>query len=95
VIIRDRLEALITIGSGLFANRTLIMELATRNKLPTMAGFREFVEAGGLLSYGYIRRELFRQAATYVVNILKGADPASLPVELPTKYELVINLKTA
>jgi putative ABC transport system substrate-binding protein len=69
------------------------MDLAARNKLPAMAVQREYAEAGGLLSYGYARHDHFRQAAAYVVKILKGANPANLPVELPTKYELVVNIK--
>ena len=64
-------------------------------RMPTMHGFREFVEAGGLVSYGPNFPDLFRRAAEYVDKILRGAKPADLPVEQPTKFELVINLKTA
>jgi len=63
--------------------------------LPTMHGFREFAEAGGLMSYGPNFPDLFRRAAEYVDKILRGADPADLPVEQPTKFDLVINLTTA
>jgi len=79
----------------LFAHRTRIVEAANQQKLAAVYGFREFVESGGLLSYGANVREMYRRAATYVDKILKGAKPADLPVEQPTKFELVINLKTA
>jgi putative ABC transport system substrate-binding protein len=69
--------------------------LAVRSRLPVIHGAKEFVEAGGLMSYGTNFSVLYRRAATYVDKILKGAKPADLPVEQPTKFELVINLKTA
>jgi putative tryptophan/tyrosine transport system substrate-binding protein len=76
-----------------FVNRRLIVELAAKARLPTMSNLREITEAGGLMSYGSIRTDSFRRAAIYVGKILKGTKPADLPVEQPTKYELVINLK--
>jgi putative ABC transport system substrate-binding protein len=72
-----------------------IAQLASRSRLPSMFHLREFAEVGGLLSYGIDRSDQFRRAATYVDKILKGAKPADLPIEQPTKIELVINLKTA
>jgi putative ABC transport system substrate-binding protein len=87
---------LIVTASGLAAvHRDLIITLATRHKLPAVYARRLFVAEGGLMCYGADRVELFRQAAQYVDRILKGEKPANLPVQAPTKYELVINLKTA
>ena len=71
------------------------MDLATKNRLPAVYPHREFVDAGGLMTYGPNLADLFRRAATYVDKILKGTKPADLPVEQPTKFELVVNLKTA
>lgn len=76
-------------------NEKRIAEFAARHRLPSMFHLPEFVRLGGLLSYGPDRADLFRRAATYVDKILKGAEPADLPVQQPTKFELVINLKTA
>jgi len=70
-------------------------ELAAKHRLPGVYSWREAVDAGGLLSYGPDFRDLSRRAATYVDKILKGAKPGDLPIEQPTKYDLVINLKTA
>jgi putative ABC transport system substrate-binding protein len=70
-------------------------DLATKHRLPSMFGFREFVDAGGLMSYGPSAPEIFQRAAGFVDRILKGARPADLPVEQPTRFELVINLRTA
>jgi putative tryptophan/tyrosine transport system substrate-binding protein len=75
--------------------RTRVIALAASHRLPAMYGFREFPEHGGLMSYGANIAALFRRAATFVDKILKGAKPADLPVELPTKFEFVVNLKTA
>jgi putative ABC transport system substrate-binding protein len=79
----------------LSAERQRIAELATRYRLPTMFGQREAVEAGGLMSYGANFDDLYRRGAIYVDKILRGAKPADLPVEQATKFELVINRKTA
>jgi putative ABC transport system substrate-binding protein len=89
-------SALLQLDDALFtANRTQVAELALKNRLPTMVGHRELVEAGGLLAYGADYEYLYRRAATFVDKILKGAKPADLPVEQPTKFELVVNMKTA
>jgi len=86
----------IILSSSMFnAERTRIAELAARSRVPAISSLREFAEAGGLMTYGINIGESFRRAATYVDKILKGARPGDLPVEQPTKFELVINLKTA
>ena len=88
--------ALIIFPDGLLiVHRALIIELARNYKLPAVYPFRIFAEAGGLLSYGTSFKAIYHRAAEYVDKILKGASPADLPVEAPTKFELVINLKTA
>jgi len=87
--------ALIIAGAALIAYQTQIAELAIKNRLPATYFSAEFVDAGGLMSYGPNRSDLFRRAATYVDKILKGAKPAVIPVEQPRKFELVINLKAA
>ena len=93
---RERSEALIVFAHGFaYRNRSRIAELAARQRLPAMFGWREFVEAGGLMSYGPNVRAMVRRAAIYVDKILKGANPGDLPLEQPTTFELVINLKTA
>jgi len=93
---RERVGGLILIPSAMFVDeRRRIVNVVVKDRLPAMFYFREFVEAGGLMSYGPNFRELWRRAATYVDKILKGAKPSDLPIEQPTKFKLVINLKTA
>jgi putative ABC transport system substrate-binding protein len=93
---KSRTDAVLTLNSGIISSqRTKIIELALKNRLPTISGNRDFAEAGGLMSYGINRLDVDRRAAIYVDKILKGANPADLPIEQPTKFELVINLKTA
>jgi ABC-type uncharacterized transport system substrate-binding protein len=93
---RARAGALTVLVSPMFfGERRRLVDLAAKNRLPAVYPWREFVDAGGLMAYGADLADLFRRAATYVDKILKGAKPAELPVEQPTKYELVINLKTA
>jgi ABC-type uncharacterized transport system substrate-binding protein len=93
---RDGAEAVIVVSSSaFFASRQRISDLALKHRLPSAVGSKEYTEAGGLISYGADYPDLFRRAAIYVDKILKGAKPADLPVEQPTKFELVINLKTA
>ncbi len=96
IITRERPDALFVADSPPnFAHRRLIVEFAAKARLAGTYPRREFVEAGGLMSYGVSTPDLFRRAATYVDKIIKGAKPADLPVEQPTKFELVINIKTA
>jgi putative tryptophan/tyrosine transport system substrate-binding protein len=78
-----------------YAERTRIAELAAESRVPAIYPVREYAGAGGLMAYGINLGESFRRAATFVDKILKGAKPADLPIEQPTKFELVINLKTA
>ena len=93
---KDPAEALIPLDDPLMAMQSRrIVELAMLQRLPTVSTERSYAEAGALLSYGASFPDLFRRAATYVDKILKGAKPADLPVEQPTKFELVINLKAA
>jgi len=89
-------DALVQVDDPLLiTHRRQLAELAVRSRLPAIAGLREYVDAGGLMSYGADHPDLYRRAATYIDKILKGAKPGDLPVEQPTKFELVINLKTA
>lgn len=93
---RGHADAVILLPSPmLYGEHKHIVELAAKSRLPAMYAAREFVEDGGLMSYGASLPDLFRRAATYVDKILKGANPADLPVEQPTKLEFVFNLKTA
>jgi len=94
--IKWRADAVLVLrGPVLTSQRTQVVELAVKNRLPATYPETEYVEAGGLMSYGVSNIDLFRRAATYVDKILKGANPADLPVEQPIKFELIINLKAA
>jgi putative ABC transport system substrate-binding protein len=92
---RENAGLIVTVGGIAIRHRDLIVTLAARHQLPAVYPFRYFVASGGLLSYGPDNNEQYRRAAGYVDRILKGEKPADLPVQAPTKYELVINLKTA
>ena len=95
-MVRQRAEAIITFSDTMtYNNASQIAELGLRDRLPIMSPFREIADAGGLMSYGPSVPDLFRRAASYVDKILKGSKPADLPVEQPTKFEFVLNLKTA
>jgi len=95
-MIRARAGGLVVLATAVFAlERQRLVDLALKSRLPTVFSLRVFVDAGGLMSYGPDQADLARRAARYVDKILKGAKPADLPVEQPTKFELVINLKTA
>jgi putative ABC transport system substrate-binding protein len=94
--IKGRADAVLVVGNPIFnANRTQIAALAAKSRLPAIYYATEFVEAGGLVSYAVDFPDLFRRAATYVDKILKGRKPADLPVEQPTKFEFIVNLKAA
>ena len=93
---RARAGALAVLGSAIFnSERRRLVDLAARNRLPTVYTSRDFVDAGGLMTYGPSLADSFRRAAAYVDKILKGTKPGDLPVEQPTKFELMINLRTA
>jgi putative tryptophan/tyrosine transport system substrate-binding protein len=95
-IVRTRAEALLIADHSIFLrHRDRLLELVGRHQLPSVAAQRRYAEAGSLIAYGPSTLEMFRRAAVYVDKILKGAKPAELPIELPIKYDLVINLKTA
>ena len=95
-IVHEHAGAVLVLSTPLYMGESKrLADLALTHKLPTMFGPREHVEAGGLLSYGPDRADLYRRAAAYVDKILKGANPAELPVQQATKFELVLNLKTA
>jgi ABC-type uncharacterized transport system substrate-binding protein len=92
----ERPEALLILADRVFLHaRKRLMDFATENRMPGVYAYRELVEAGGLLSFGPNYADMHRRAANFVVRILKGSKPADLPVEQPTKFEMVINLKTA
>ena len=93
---RERADALVLLADPLlFSARPQIVQLAARHRMPTVYETRLFPDAGGLLSYGPLARERFERMALYVDRILRGAQPGDLPIEQPTRFELVINLKTA
>ena len=93
---RERADAVFVVaGPMTYPQRTRIAELALKHRLPTVHGPSEYVDAGGLISYATSYPDLFRRAAVYVDKILKGAKPGDLPIEEPTKFEMVVNLKTA
>jgi putative ABC transport system substrate-binding protein len=96
VAMQSRAEAIFVLESApIFRGRTQIAQLAIKNRLPTSFAFREYVEVGGLVSYGVNFSTMYRRAAEYADRILRGTRPVDLPVEQPTKFELFINLKTA
>jgi putative ABC transport system substrate-binding protein len=96
LIARERPQAIIVSQTVFhFTHRSLIANFAATHKLPSMVGYREFVEAGALMSYGSDLVDIYRRLAIYVDKILKGAKPGDLPIEQPSKFELIINLKTA
>jgi len=96
VLVRERVNLVLVLSDPMFnkENRRIAV-LAAANRLPTMHRFREYVEAGGMMSYGVSLSANWRRAAYYVDRILKGSKPGDLPIELPTKLELVINVSTA
>jgi putative ABC transport system substrate-binding protein len=94
--IKERQQALIQLSSPLIRQASpLVADFALKNRLPAISMFRTFSEAGGLIAYGPDLPAFFGRSASYVDRILKGAKPGDLPIELPTKFELVVNLKTA
>ena len=94
--LKGRAEALYVLSNPLAnTNRVRINDLALGARMPTMHGFREYVETGGLMSYGPNTPDLFRRAGDYIDKILRGAKPAEMPVEQPTRFELIVNLKVA
>jgi putative ABC transport system substrate-binding protein len=95
-LMKARAQGLIVLPSPVtLTHQTQIVELAAKNRLPAMYPWQEFAEGGGLMAYSPNRTEMYRRSATFVDKILRGAKPADLPIEQPTTFELVINLKTA
>jgi ABC-type uncharacterized transport system substrate-binding protein len=95
-LVKERPEALLILADRVFLhNRARMMDFAAQQRLPNVNAYRELAEAGGLMSFGPSYEEMHRRAATYVDKILKGAEPADLPIEQPTKFTLVLNLKCA
>jgi putative tryptophan/tyrosine transport system substrate-binding protein len=93
---KGRTDAIVLLGGlVLISHRTQVVNLAAKARLPAIYNVPEFVQEGGLMTYGTSYVDLYRRAATYVDKILKGANPADLPVEQPTKFEFIINLKAA
>ena len=93
---RENAQAVLFLADPLtFVHRAQLMDLAARQRLPTMGGPGEYADSGCLMTYWADTTDLYGRAATYVDRILKGANPAALPIEQPTKYELVINIRTA
>jgi putative ABC transport system substrate-binding protein len=93
---KERADAVLVLSTTvLYFNRRQVSDLAVKTRLPTIYGRPEYVDEGGLVYYGPSYTDLYRRAAVYVDKILKGAKPADLPVEQPTKFELIINLKAA
>lgn len=96
VIKNGRPQAMITLGEPLtFSQRTLILDFVSKHQIPAIFNWREFVEAGALIAYGPSISDLYRRAATYVHRILQGAKPGDLPIQEPTQFELVVNVRTA
>jgi putative ABC transport system substrate-binding protein len=94
--LKDGVRAVVVLSSPIFqVNSARVAALTIRNRLPAISAFREFADAGGLLAYGPDLKEFFRRSALYIAKIIEGAKPGDLPIEQPTKFQLVINLKTA
>jgi len=95
-LVKNRIEGLIVLASAAtYPHRQLIINLALRQRIPTISGLSEFARAGALMTYGPNQRAMFGRSASYIAKILQGTSPADLPIEQPTKFELIINLKTA